>query len=142
MACSADRPNNNMAAARAKSRLPQRSNLKCSSFLESPGKNFAARINPTRPMGIFKRNIAGQENLATSTPPILGPLRLPMPTILPVIPRAFPRSWAGNILDTIPMPVAIIMLAPTPWNILALTSRCREGERLHSREPTVKIRNP
>ncbi len=63
-------------------------------------------------MGTLMRNITGQVKLAIRIPPKLGPVIFPTPTMLPVMPRALPLSPGGKALETIPIPVAIIILAP------------------------------
>ncbi len=88
------------------------------------------------------RKITGHLKLANSNPPIPGPSIFPRATMVPVNPKALPRSASGNMLDTMPMPVAIIILAPKPCSIRMPTSIIRLLERLQPSDPRAKTMNP
>ena len=106
-----ERPSNNKVAARANSRLPCKSNCICPE-VESTGRYRVASIKPIRPMGILRRNITGQEKFCYQQTTQAGTSHITYTNNTSGNTQGFATFLSRNALETIPIPVAIIILAP------------------------------
>lgn len=72
------------------------------------------------PIGMFGRNIDLQPKNPIKIPPIAGPRAKPAEIATAYIPNAFPNSWDGKALFTIPNDTDIIIAAANPCNALEM----------------------
>ena len=63
-------------------------------------------------MGRLTKKIQRQEKELRMRPPMAGPKTMPMVTMVPMMPRALPRSLLGKFSVTIAIPRPAVMAAP------------------------------
>ncbi len=93
---------------------PKKSNLPLHLGREA-GTNLKTMRIPRIPTGKLTKKIQRHEKVSIKRPPRTGPITMPVETIEPLIPKAFPRSDPGNASVMMAVPNATIIAAPNPW---------------------------